>query len=95
MPNRIADEYHVVILEIFHRSLDWRIIALPDSGKFLLRTGEHAVVVFVVGCLRLYFKDVAIELRADLVCHTLRISAARSEQHEVTTITTGSGIGRF
>ena len=45
IPDRVADEYDVILVETFYESGDSRIVALVDSIQFRLCPVKHRVVV--------------------------------------------------
>ena len=90
IPNRVTDEYDVVIVKTLHRGFDRRIIALTDGCQFFLRPFQHGVVVIVVCRFRLHFENVAVECRLNQLRHTFGIVRARSIKDKVATVPAGS-----
>ena len=89
VPNRIADEDYVIIIKVFQRCFNSRIITLLDSGQLFLRAFQHGIVVIFVRRLRLDFQYIAVECCLNLPCHPFGVVRARSIQYQIAAVTTG------
>ena len=86
VPDGVADEHDVILIETFYGGGNSGIITLPDGIQFLLRTVEHRVVVFLVRRFRLYHYHIAIQCGLDSLRHPLRVACAGAVKDEVSAV---------